>query len=180
VSSSVHEQAFELYKQAKWNELEILFKTHKLNEYKGAYWAPANGGYNIVNNVPLTRGMKFDRYQETATVIGGKPEITESYTTPKKTAGMPYPYGERALLVPKNQNALYYEIERLKDLPIKGELADVIPWHNQVGHGKQMKFMFDNIAKDFQWLVNEGYLKITIKSSPNDNFNEYVGTVFLE
>jgi hypothetical protein len=93
---------------------------------------------------------------------------------------MPYPYGERALLVPKNQNALYYEIEILKDLPIKGELADVIPWHNQVGHGKQMKFMFEGKYNGFQSLINDGFIKITIKSSPNGNFNEYVGTVFSE
>ena len=175
---AVHEEAFELYKQAKWSELEDLFKANRLNEYNGAYWPPANGGYNITDNVSLTKGMKFDRYQETSKIAGGKPEIGGSYTSPINTSGKPYSYGERALQVAESKNALYYEIEVLKDLPIKGELADVIPWHGQVGGGKQMKFVFDGTVKDFQWLIDRGYLKITIKNSPNGAFNSYIGIIY--
>ncbi|MEF9478371.1 hypothetical protein OWR28_12355 [Chryseobacterium sp. 1B4] len=58
VSQSVRNQAYDLYKQGKWNELEALFKANNLN----GGWPPANGGYNIVDDVPLQVGQKFDRY----------------------------------------------------------------------------------------------------------------------
>ena len=80
----------------------------------------------------------------------------------------------------ENQNPLYYEIEILKDLPIKGQSADVIPWFGHVGNGKQMIFKFQPKGGDytnFQNLIDEGYIKITIKSSPNEKHTKWVGLI---
>ena len=60
VSQSIRNQAFDLYKQGKWGELEALFKANQLN----GGWPPANGGYNIVDDVPLSAGQKTGRTVE--------------------------------------------------------------------------------------------------------------------
>ena len=57
VSQTIRNQTYDLYKLGKWSELETLFKNNNLN----GGWPPANGGYNIVDNVPFTAGQKFDR-----------------------------------------------------------------------------------------------------------------------
>ena len=65
-------------------------------------------------------------------------------------------------------------------MPIKGQLADVIPWYGQIGGGKQMKFIFDDTkvgGASFQNLIDEGFIKITIKDSPNGAYSKYKGTV---
>ena len=83
----------------------------------------------------------------------------------------------------ENQNPLYYEIEILKDLPIKGQSADVIPWFGHVGNGKQMMFKFQPKGGDFnnfQDLIDNGYIKITIKSSPNGKYNSWIGKSFIK
>ena len=122
--------------------------------------------------------MKFDRYQENCRLATDcSPIIEGSYTSPMNASGKSYSYGELALQAAENKNALYYEIEILDDLPIKGELADVIPWHGQVGGGKQMRFKFDGVVENFDWLVNNGFIKITIKNSPNGTYSKYIGTV---
>lgn len=89
----------------------------------------------------------------------------------------PYSYAQRALRVTENKNALYYEIEILKDLPITGTTADVIPWFGQVGNGKQTLLKFDTKYKNLQSLIDDGYIKINVKSSPNKLYTGYIGKV---
>ena len=124
--------------------------------------------------------MKFDRYQDWFKLgDNGKPVLGGSFTS--LINGTAYEYTQRALRVAENQNSLYYEIEILKDLPIKGQRADVIPWFNQVGNGKQVMFKFQskgNTYTNLQSLIDEGFITITIRSSPNGQYSQWVGKVF--
>ena len=87
---------------------------------------------------------------------------------------------ERALNQAETGYDFYYEIEILKDLPFKGQTADVIPWFGQPRGGKQTLWdipKVGNYPKTWNMLAAEGYVKITIKSSPSGNFNNLVNTV---
>jgi hypothetical protein len=175
VSRTLRGEIYNYYKQQKWDKLEQIFKDNKLN----GGWPPANGGYNIIDDIFLKKGMKFDRYQEWFKLgENGKPTFGGSFTSPIN--GNPYSYTQRALRVTENSNPLYYEIEILKDLPIKGQQADVIPWFGQGGGAKQMMFKFPKNGEitNFQQLIDKGYIKITIKKSPNGLYNNWVGESF--
>ena len=176
LSSTIKGEIYNYYKQQKWDKLEQIFKENKLN----GGWPPANGGYNIIDDVSFKKGMKFDRYQEWFSLNkNGNPAFGGSFTSPIQN--IPYSYPQRALRVAETQNPLYYEIEILKDLPIKGQSADVIPWFGQSGGGKQMMFKFQPKGGEFtsfQDLIDKGFIKITIKKSPNGMYNSWVGKSF--
>lgn len=144
VNQSLRTQIFQLYNQRNWSALETLFNQNGLNVYNGKFYPPGNGGFNT-KIVQLKKGMKFDRYQENVSSFlpNGDPLLKGSFTSPIQN-NQPYPYSSRALAVSQNQNALYYEIEILEDLPFGGEQAEVIPWFGQNGRGVQTKFKFDN------------------------------------
>ena len=68
----------------------------------------------------------------------------------------------------------------MKDLPIYCQTADVIPWFDQIGNGKQTQWKMPinpltGYPKTWNKLVQEGSIKITIKSSPSGNYNNLVG-----
>jgi len=178
VSKAIRNQAFVLYKLGKWKELETLFKKNNLN----GGWPPANGGYNIIDNTTIKAGAKFDRYSG---AIGnytgqGSPTLGGNFTSPV-FGNIIYSFGQRALNQPENAYDFYFEIEVLKDLPFAGQTADIIPWFNQVGGGKQTMW---KIPKDpstgypMTWnkLVSLGYIKITIKKSPSGKYPSLVNT----
>lgn len=180
VSQSLRNQAFNLYKQGKWSELETLFKNNNLN----GGWPPANGGYNIVDDVSFTAGQKFDRYSG---AIGnfsgtGTPTLGGSFTSPI-VDGYTYTFSQRALNNPETSYDFYYEIDVLNNLlPFKGQIADVIPWFGQVGGGTQMmwKIPIDPMTgyqKTWNKLAQEGYIKVTIIRSPSGKYNNLAGTV---
>jgi hypothetical protein len=174
--------AFDLYKQGNWKDLESLFKNNNLNKKGTTIWPPANGGYNIVDNVDLKAGMKFDRYGGATPGWDGQgiPPLGGNFTSPMTQAGGAFNFGERALNQLENSYDFYYEIEILQDLPFKGQTADVIPWFDQVGGGKQTMWYIPktgNYPKTWNMLATEGYVKITIKSSPSGNFPNLVNTV---
>ncbi len=179
VSQIIRNQAFDLYKQGKWGELEILFKNNKLN----GGWPPANGGYNIIDNIDLKAGMKFDRYGGAVGSYNGSgtPNLGGNFTSPMPN-GNSYSFGQRALNQAENAYDFYYEIEILNDLPFKGQTGEIIPWFNQIGGGKQTmwKIPIDpatGYPKTWNKLAQEGYIKITIKNSPSGKFNNLIGTV---
>src|SRR5690606_30160688 len=118
-----------------------------------------------------------DRYQQMWNGLDekGNPVLTGPYTSPIDDNGSIFSYPQRALRVDENVNALYYEIEVLKELPFKGELADVIPWWGKTGLGKQMKFNFNSDLKNWNDLVRAGYVKITIKAAPSGVYQSYIG-----
>lgn len=180
VSPAIRNQAFDLYKQGKWSELEALFKANKLN----GGWPPANGGYNIVDDVSLQAGQKFDRYSG---AIGnysgtGTPNLGGSFTSPIIN-GYVYTFSQRALNQAENTYDFYYEIDVLNNLlSFKSQTADVIPWFGQAGGGKQTMWKIPiDVATGYQktWnkLAQEGYIKVTIKKSPSGKYNNLVGTV---
>jgi len=178
VSEAIRNQAFDLYKQGKWRELETLFKNNNLN----GGWPPANGGVNIIDDVTITVGQKFDRYSGNFGMdVNGNPVLGGSFTSPLNK-GVPYEFGQRALNKSKIEYDFYYEIEVLQDLPFKAQNADVIPWFGQTGGAKQSmwKMPIDDTTgypKTWNKLAEEGYIKITIKDSPSGNFSNLTGTV---
>ncbi|TLX27031.1 DUF4237 domain-containing protein [Chryseobacterium indologenes] len=180
VSQSIRNQAFDLYKQGKWGELEALFKANQLN----GGWPPANGGYNIVDDVPLSAGQKFDRYSGAVGAYNGSgvPTLGGSFTSPIIN-GYVYTFTQRALNQPENSYDFYYEIDVLNNsLYFKSQTADIIPWFGQTGNGKQTmwKIPIDittGYPKTWNKLAEEGYIKVTIKKSPSGKYNNLVGTV---
>ena len=172
LSQTIRNQAFELYKQGNWKDLEELFKQYNLN----GGWPPAYGGYNI-KEISIRAGDKFDRYGGALSHWDGTglPPLGGEFTSPIVN-GKRYSFGQRALNKAEKDYDFYYEIEVLKDLPFKAEIADVIPWFGQVGKGKQAFWKIDKGAngypKTWNQLVEEGYVKITIKKSPNSKYSK--------
>lgn len=172
VNASVRSQIFELYKQGKWSELETLFKANNLN----GGWPPANGGYNIVDEVPLQAGQKFDRYSGAVGSYNGTgvPTLGGSFTSPIIN-GYVYTFTQRALNQPENKYDFYYEIDVLNNaMQFKTQTADIIPWFNQTGKGKQTmwKIPIDintGYQKTWNKLAEEGYIKVTIKKAQVEN-----------
>lgn len=179
VSQAIRIQAFDLYKQGNWKELEKLFQTNKLNNG----WPPANGGYNIIDDVAIQKGQKYDRYSGAVGSYNGtgNPTLGGNFTSPIIN-GYVYTFTERALNQPENKYDFYYEIDVLNALPFKSQTADIIPWFNQTGNGKQTmwKIPLDvatGFPKTWNKLAEEGYIKITIKKSPSGKYNNLAGTV---
>ncbi|UMQ42644.1 TNT domain-containing protein [Chryseobacterium sp. Y16C] len=180
VDQQTRDYIFELYRQGKWGELEALFKVNNLN----GGWPPANGGYNIVDDVSFQAGQKFDRYSGAVGTYNGTgvPTLGGSFTSPIIN-GYVYTFSQRALNQPETAYDFYYEIDVLNNLlPFKSQTADVIPWFGQVGGGKQTMWKIPiDITTGYQktWnkLAEEGYVKITIKKSPSGKYNSLVGTV---
>ncbi|MGG7469858.1 hypothetical protein ACVVIH_03020 [Chryseobacterium arthrosphaerae] len=180
VHASVRSQIFELYRQGKWSELEALFKANNLN----GGWPPANGGYNIVDEVPLQAGQKFDRYSGAVGSYNGTgvPTLGGSFTSPIIN-GYVYTFTQRALNQPENKYDFYYEIDVLNNaMQFKTQTADIIPWFNQTGKGKQTmwKIPIDintGYQKTWNKLAEEGYIKVTIKKSPSGKYPNLAGTV---
>jgi len=170
LSKTVRGEAFNYYKQQKWDKLEQLFKTYKLK------WPPADGGYNIIYNVSLKKGMKFDRYGNAIkeTLKGETPILAGEFTSPIIN-GKRYSFSQRALNKLESEYDFYYEIEIIKDIPFSGDSADIIPWFNQIGKGKQMKWNIPinpktNFPKTWNELVREGYIRVIIKDSPSGKY----------
>jgi hypothetical protein len=179
------QEAYDLFKSGvekkEWKKLETFFKQHEVNPAGGGkVWPPNNGGFNdeLVN---FKKGQKFDRFQEKVYGHDGQiPELVGSHTAPKLN-GKAYTYEQRALKAAEKENALYYEIEILEDLPFGGQSADVIPWFGQKGLGKQTKFDLPKGAngRDIPWnkLASEGKVKITILDAPSGTYKDFIGAV---
>ncbi|AZA50230.1 DUF4237 domain-containing protein [Chryseobacterium carnipullorum] len=183
VNQTIRNQAFDLYKLGKWAELETLFKTNNLN----GGWPPANGGYNIYDDVSFQAGQKFDRYSGAVGSYDGTgiPTLGGSFTSPIIN-GYVYTFSQRALNQPEVKYDFYYEIDVLNNLlPFKSQVGDVIPWFNQEGGGKQTMWKIPiDVATGYQktWnkLAQEGYVRITIKKSPSGKYNNLAGTVIQQ
>lgn len=175
LSSTIKGEIYNYYQQQKWSKIEEIFKRYKLN----GGWPPANGGYNIVDDIAILKGQKFDRYQDWFKLGENSPVFGGSFVSPLEST--PYSYAQRALKFAEKENALYYEIEVLKDLPIKGQSADVIPWFGQAGGAKQIMLKFQPKGGKYtnlQDLIDDGFLKVTVRKSPNGKYSEWAGKEF--
>ncbi|MDR6514454.1 glycohydrolase toxin TNT-related protein [Chryseobacterium camelliae] len=178
VSPLVKQQIFELYIQNRWIEVEAIFIANNLNNS----WPPANGGYNVEDDVPLLKGEVYDRYGQAIRNYNGVgvPILAGNFTSPVINRCMSY--SERALKLPEKLYDFYYTIHILQTLPFKGQRSSVIPWFSQAGNGVQMmwKIPIDpdtGYQKTWNKLVEEGYIKLTIVSSPSGNYNYLAGMV---
>lgn len=179
--SYVRGEFWNYYKQRKWAKLEALAIKHKINKTPdGTIWPPANGGYNVIPPYNPPVNMKLDRYGAVSSIDNGIPELRGSYVSPLD-GSKPYTFEQRSLNQAEHLYDVYYEITILKDFPFKIETADVIPWGGYGGNGKQSRLIVtENAANGFPktltQLAQEGKIKITIKSSPNGNYNSLVNT----
>lgn len=182
VSDDIKNQAFDFYNNEEWSSLELLFNEENLN----GGWPPANGGFNIVDEVQIKTGNKYDRYGSSFGVDDkGNPILGGSFTSPFKRNGTTYTFSQRALRDAENTYDLYFTIEVIKDLPFTSQNADVIPWFNQPGLAKQAKWNIpidDNSGFPKTWttLAYEGYIIVTIVSSPSGKYPNFVGKVIKE
>jgi WXG100 family type VII secretion target len=135
------DEAYNLWKQERWPELEKLFNDNNFNNYGGVVYPPNNGAINVIKKT-LDPGdfpggeLIIDRYGHT----GGK------YVAPADT-----PFGQRALPADKaSEIPKRYRIDR----PIPGvEEGNAIPWFGQPGNGIQYK-----LPEKLQYYIDEGYI----------------------
>jgi hypothetical protein len=141
-NAQIADQAWDLWKQQKWSELENLFNTNNINKYDNVILPPNNGAINIVKKTldpaDFNGNLIIDRYGAT----------TGKFTAPANT-----PFGQRALPASyASQTPQKYKV--LKPIP-NVEEGQVIPWFNQPGMGIQYK-----LEKSVQYYLDEGYLQI--------------------
>jgi hypothetical protein len=125
-------QAFELFQQGKWTELETFIHQNGLN----SNWPP-NQGFVSITPETLPVGMKIDRFG----YPGGK------FVSPEGV-----PYTARALPVGTDGKP-YNVYEVLKPINVEGGPA--IPWFGESGMGTQFK-----LPMSVTDLINGGYLKL--------------------
>ncbi|WP_417940285.1 fibronectin type III domain-containing protein [Flavobacterium sp. RS13.1] len=193
IPSTIRGEAWNYYKQQKWDKLEALFKEYKINLQKvekdgkiiEIIWPPANGGFNK-SELLLTKGLKFDRYGSVLKIENDVPILTGNFTSPIEN-GNKYTFVQRALNQTENQYDVYYEIEILKDLPFTGETTTIIPWFKElggIGGGKQTMWNIgkgtDGFTKSMTKLSEEGFIKITIKSSPNNKYPQFINKTIVD
>ena len=179
---------YQYYKKANsenkphlWKRIEEIFSEYNINRK----FPPCNGGYNIRDKVNISEFTKYDRYCNpignwdgtSAPILGG------SFTSPIVN-GKPFDFSSRALNLSENEYKIYFEIEVLEDTGLTRQLADVIPWFNQKGQGKQMMWNLPkdpttNYPKTWNQLAEEGKIRITIKDvhSSDPNLLKWKGKV---
>ena len=142
VYAQIADQAWDLWKQQKWSDLENLFNANKINKYNNVVLPPNNGAINIIKKTldpsDFNGNLIIDRYGAT----------TGKFTAPANT-----PFGQRAL--PSSyagQTPQKYKV--LKPIP-NVEEGQIIPWFNQPGLGIQYK-----LEKSVQYYIDEGFLQI--------------------
>jgi hypothetical protein len=140
--AQIADQAWDLWKQQKWSDLENLFNANNINKYNNVVFPPNNGAINIVKKTldpsDFSGNLIIDRYGAT----------TGKFTAPANT-----PFGQRALPSSyASQTPQKYKV--LKPIP-NVEEGQIIPWFNQPGLGIQYK-----LEKSVQYYIDEGFLQI--------------------
>lgn len=141
-SPQLGEQAWNLFKEEKWKNLEDLINAHSLN----GGWPP-NDGFIDKEIIELPINFEFDRY-------GGKIENGVLSDNGSFVAPLGLQFSERALpSTSKSAPLTKYRVVR----PIPGVTKGrAIPWFGQIGKGIQFKFS-GNIGIDF--LLQSGYIQ---------------------
>ena len=141
-SDDIANQAYDLFENKKWKELEQLFNEHNIN----GRWPPNRGAVGTVDTT-LKTGDTFDRY-------GGWIDETGNFQDKGVFVGKDgTPYTERAL--PKGSDVKpYRRYEVIKDIPDVKE-GEVIPWFGEKGGGIQYE-----LPANINDLIREGFIKV--------------------
>ncbi len=135
------DQAWDLWKAKKWNELEELFKKNNINfdSRRSVHWPPNRGFIDFITE-PLSVGKEFDRYggyfdkgvfKDGGNFVSPNGASFESRALPAKTLEEPY-----------RKYKVIKEIPGVK----KGTSA---PWFGQPGMGTQyeLPYSIDELLK---------------------------------
>ncbi|MBL7810897.1 MAG: TNT domain-containing protein [Bacteroidetes bacterium] len=135
-------QAWSLWKDEKWSDLERLFKSNNINVYNGIIFPPNNGAVSVLKRTLDPKDFKghliIDRYGSTS----GK------FTSPANT-----PFEKRAL--PNSYLSLKPQQYKVLKPITNVEEGQIIPWFGQPGLGVQYK-----LEKSVQYYIDEGYLQL--------------------
>ncbi len=126
------EQAWILWKNENWVELEQLFNSNNLNNWNGIRYPP-NDGFINKSNTNLIIDFEFDRYGgafvDDLFVDNGKFVAPNGASFPSRA--LP----EETLLKP------YKRYRVIKEIPQVNE-GQAIPWFGQIGNGMQYKLPY--------------------------------------
>ncbi|MEJ5049597.1 glycohydrolase toxin TNT-related protein [Chryseobacterium culicis] len=150
-SDEIAKQAYDLFKNKNWKQLEQLFTDKNLN----GNWPPNRGATSTLE-VTLKEGSIFDRY-------GGWIDENGVFQDRGTFAGKDgTPYTDRAL--PKGTDSkTYTRYKVLKDITQVSE-GEIIPWFGEKGGGIQYE-----LPASINDLIKEGYIKPIGKTSKNTN-----------
>jgi Tuberculosis necrotizing toxin len=137
----VADQAWDLWQQQKWNELENLFTINNIN----GNWPP-NRGFIELKTETLRVGYEIDRY-------GGRIDETTQQFTDKGTFVSPQGTAFESRALPTEvQNKPLRKYKVVKDIP-NVNTGSAIPWFNKPGMGIQHE-----LPKGIDKLIEEGYI----------------------
>ena len=142
LSSTIRGEAYNYFKQGKWQKLEELFNANKIN----GGWPP-NRGFINYEIQPLKAGFAFDRY-------GGYFDRVDGVFRDKGNfvSKMGASFESRALPASTMQKTLTkYRV--LKDIP-EVKSGKAIPWFNQKGMGIQYE-----LPENIDDLLKNGYIE---------------------
>ena len=144
-----YQEAFLLWGNEQWKELNEYFINHGLNEG----WPPHNG-FIESHKVTLKRGVILDRYDYNgASLVDGSHR--GRFASPKKNDGSMFTFQSRALRGDEADYAEFYDLVVLEDISV--EQGSIMPWFNQSGKGIQIMF-----SEDIEELIKKG--KIVIRN----------------
>ncbi|KYH06964.1 hypothetical protein A1704_21145 [Chryseobacterium cucumeris] len=153
-SDEIAKQAYNLFKNKNWKQLEQLFTDKNLNEN----WPPNRGATSTIE-VTLKEGTIFDRY-------GGWIDENGVFQDKGTFAGKDgTPYTDRALSKGTDSKP-YTRYKVLKDIPLVSE-GEIIPWFGEKGGGIQYE-----LPVSINDLIKEGYIKPIAKTSKNTTLAE--------
>ena len=142
-----YQEAFLLWGNKQWKELNEYFISHDLNEG----WPPHNG-FIESHKVTLKRGVVLDRYDYNgASLVDGSHR--GRFASPKKNDGSMFTFQSRALRGDEADYAEFYDLVVLEDISV--EQGSIIPWFNQPGQGIQIMF-----SEDIEELIKKGKIAI--------------------
>ena len=136
------EESFELFSNGNWNDLEVLFNTHGLNEG----WPPNRGAIST-EKITLFKGSTIDRY---GGFIDDETGLFKDLGTFTAKAGEPF---ENRALPLSTLDKPYNTYQVIMDIP-DVEAGVVIPWFGQKGKGVQYE-----LPLSIDELIENGFLK---------------------
>lgn len=142
-----YQEAFLLWGNEQWKELNEYFIRHNLNDGWPPYY-----GFIESHKVTLKRGVILDRYDYNgASLVDGIHR--GGFASPKKSDGSMFSFKSRALRGDETDYAEFYDLVVLEDISV--EQGSIIPWFNQPGQGSQIRF-----SEDIEELIKKGKIEI--------------------